>query len=63
MPPPPPIKQLEKNGSIVINIKDIGNTLAETIAHNSSAENYTENLKRKQNTMELNSINVTSTND
>ena len=49
----PPIKQLEKNGNIITNIKEIGNTLAETIAHNSSAEKF----KRKKNTMERNPIN------
>jgi len=33
----PPIKQLEKNGSIITNIKDIGNTLLETITNNSGS--------------------------
>ena len=43
----PPIKQLEKNGNIITNIKEIGNTLAETIVHNSSAENCTDKVTRK----------------
>jgi hypothetical protein len=44
----PPIKQLEKNGNIITNIKEIGNTLAEIIVHNSSAENYTDKFTRKK---------------
>ena len=59
----PPIKQLEKNGSIISNPKEIGNTLAETIAHNSSAENYTNKFRRKKMTLEQNPINFTSKND
>ena len=59
----PPIKQLKKNGRIITNIKGIGNTLAETTAHNPSAENYTEKFKIKNNTMERNPIFSTSTND
>ena len=52
----PPIKQLEKHGSIITNIQEIGNTLTETTANISSAENYTEKFKRNNNTMERNPI-------
>ena len=38
----PRIEHLEKHGTIITDINEIGNTLVETIAHNSSAENNTE---------------------
>ena len=46
------IKQLVKDGEIITNVKDISNTLAGSISHNSSSAHYTPEFQRHKQSAE-----------
>ena len=57
------IQHLERDGEIVSDLKEITNTLAETVSRHSSADNYTEKFQRVKNRFESIPIHFTSNND
>ena len=58
----PKINHLEKNGSFVTNKTDIANTIGESIAKNSSSDNYTKEFQRLKRMKENIRINFNSNN-
>ena len=55
-------KQLEKDGEIITDVKDISNTIAETISNNSSSSNYTNKFQRHKLQQESNPLQFKSDN-